>query len=78
MTTISSSTTTNRPSFHGAMSNDNHQLFQDDQIQRYDADTIKHHYGDSWKSLASNVREIAQPDGSIVKGIRPISRFQSR
>ncbi len=50
------------------MSNPNDQLFDDEQIQRYDADTIKNRYGESWKNFASNVREITQPDGSIVKG----------
>ncbi len=52
------------------MSNQNDRLFHDEQIQRFDADTIKNRYGSSWKNFASNVREIAQPDGSIVKGIR--------
>jgi hypothetical protein len=62
-------TTSKTQSFYSAMSNPNDQLFDDEQIQRYDADTIKNRYGESWKNFASNVREITQPDGSIVKGI---------
>ena len=38
-------------------------------IPRFDADTIKNRYGDNWKNFASNVREITQQDGSIIKGI---------
>ena len=44
------------------------QLFSDDQIARYDADTIKHRYGDNWRNYASNIREIKQADGTIVRG----------
>jgi hypothetical protein len=50
------------------MHNHDDQLFADEQIQRYDADTIKHRYGDNWRNYASNVREITQADGSIIKG----------
>lgn len=50
------------------MSNNDEQLFADEQIQRYDADTIKHRYGENWRNYASNVREIKQADGSIVRG----------
>ena len=50
------------------MSTQNDRLFQDEQIQRYDANTIRDRYGDNWKSLVSNVREVTQPDGSVVKG----------
>lgn len=42
--------------------------FYDDDIQRFDADTIRNRYGDNWKNLATNVREVTQPDGSIIKG----------
>jgi hypothetical protein len=51
------------------MPNQDDHLFNDEQIQRFDADTIKNRYGENWKIFASNVREIPQPDGSIVKGI---------
>jgi len=51
------------------MPNQDDQLFNDEQIQRFDADTIKNRYGENWKNFASNIREITQPDGSIVKGI---------
>lgn len=50
------------------MPNEDEQLFDDEQIQRFDADTIRNRYGDNWKHLASNVRQVTQPDGSIVKG----------
>jgi hypothetical protein len=51
------------------MPNQDDHLFYDEQIQRYDADTIKNRYGNNWKNFTSSVREITQPDGSIVKGI---------
>jgi hypothetical protein len=62
-------TTANTQSFYSTMPNQNDRLFHDEQIQRFDADTIKNRYGSNWKNFASNVREITQPDGSIVKGI---------
>ncbi len=62
-------TTTNTQSYYSTMPNQDDQLFNDEQIQRFDADTIKNRYGENWKNFASNVREITQPDGSIVKGI---------
>ena len=51
------------------MAHEDEQLFNDEQIQRFDADTIRNRYGDNWKNFASNVREVTQPDGSIVKGL---------
>ena len=63
------STTNQRAPFY-TTSNSNDRLFQDEQIQRFDADTIQNRYGENWRTFASNVREIAQPDGSIVKGLR--------
>jgi len=62
-------TTTNTQSYYSTMPNQDDQLFNDEQIQRFDADTIKNRYGENWKNFASNIREITQPDGSIVKGI---------
>ena len=47
---------------------DDEQLFSDEQIQRFDAETIKHRFGDNWRNYASNVREVKQADGSIVRG----------
>jgi hypothetical protein len=62
----------NTPLFYSTMNNNNNnndeQLFSDEQIQRYDADTIKHRFGDNWRNYASNVREVKQADGSIVRG----------
>ncbi|CAF0858533.1 unnamed protein product [Adineta steineri] len=54
---------------YSAMHNNNNddQLFSDDQIARYDADTIKNRYGDNWRNYASNIREIKQADGTIVR-----------
>jgi hypothetical protein len=59
---------TNPQPFYPSMNNNDDQIFSDEQIQRYDADTIKHRYGDNWRNYASNVREIKQADGSIVRG----------
>jgi hypothetical protein len=65
-------TTTNTQSFYSTMPTQDNQLFYDEQIQRFDADTIKSRYGKNWKNFATNVREVTQPDGSIVKGIEQI------
>ena len=46
---------------------DDEQFYNDD-IQRFDAHTIRNRYGDKRKNLATNVREVTQPDGSIIKG----------
>ncbi len=62
-------TTINTQSFYSTMQNGDDNLFNDEQIQRFDADTIKNRYGENWKKFASNVREVTQPDGSIIKGI---------
>ncbi|CAF2409453.1 unnamed protein product [Rotaria sp. Silwood2] len=61
-------TRTNPQSFYSSAHNNDDQLFANEQIQRYDADTIKNRYGDNWRNYASNVREIKQADGSIVRG----------
>ena len=61
-------TKTNPQSFYSSMYTNDDQLFANEQIQRYDADTIKNRYGDNWRNYASNVREIKQADGSIVRG----------
>ncbi|CAF0732430.1 unnamed protein product [Adineta steineri] len=60
-------TTANTQGYYPTMQNQDDSLFYDDQIQRFDADTIKNRYGSNWKNFATNVREITQPDGSIVK-----------
>ncbi|CAF0878284.1 unnamed protein product [Rotaria sp. Silwood1] len=60
-------TRTNPQSFYSSEHNNDEQLFANEQIQRYDADTIKNRYGDNWRNYASNVREIKQADGSIVR-----------
>lgn len=61
-------TTENLQRFHSAFPNENDGVFHDQSIQRFDAETIKNRYGTSWKNFASNVREVTQPDGSIIKG----------
>ncbi len=43
------------------------QLFEDDEVERFDADTYKQKYGDRWKRLASSVRDIVQPDGTVIR-----------
>ncbi|CAF1231203.1 unnamed protein product [Adineta ricciae] len=68
MTAATTTTTSmNTQQYYSTMQNQDDSLFYDDQIQRYDADTIKNRYGSNWKNFVSNVREIKQPDGSIVK-----------
>lgn len=62
-------TTTNTQLFYSTMPDSNDNLFDDTKIERFDADTIRNRYGNHWKNFASNVREIVQPDGSIIKGI---------
>ena len=64
--------TTNIQSSYSTMPTEDDQLFYDEQIQRFDADTIRNRFGDNWKNFATNVREVTQPDGSIVKGIEQI------
>ncbi|CAF3521163.1 unnamed protein product [Rotaria socialis] len=49
------------------MPSQDNSLFEDKNIQRFDSDTIKNRYGNNWRNFASNVREITQPDGSIIK-----------
>lgn len=53
---------------YASMNQTDEQLFADEQIQRYDAETIKRRYGEHWRNYASNVREIKQADGSIIRG----------
>lgn len=60
---------------YAAMNQTDEQLFADEQIQRYDADTIKRRYGENWRNYASNMREIKQADGSIVRGNTKISNI---
>jgi hypothetical protein len=64
--------TTNTQLSYSTMPTEDDQLFYDEQIQRFDADTIRNRYGENWKNFASNVREVTQPDGSIIKGIEQI------
>ncbi|CAF4159118.1 unnamed protein product [Rotaria sp. Silwood2] len=60
-------TATNPQSYYSKMPNEDSNVFDDKTIQRFDAETIKNRYGNNWKNFASNVREIVQPDGSIIK-----------
>lgn len=39
----------------------------DEDVQRYEADSYKQKYGDRWKKLASSVRDVVQPDGTIIR-----------
>ena len=39
----------------------------DEDVQRFEADSYREKYGDRWKKLASSVRDVVQPDGSIVR-----------
>jgi hypothetical protein len=62
------STKANLQTSYPSMCNTDDQLFSDEHIMRYDADTIKHRYGENWRNYASNIREIKQADGTIVRG----------
>lgn len=42
-------------------------IYDEDDVQRYDADTYRQKYGDRWKKLASSVRDVVQPDGTIIR-----------
>lgn len=50
-----------------ANSNSAEQLFDDDDVARFDAETYKIKYGDRWKRLASSVRDIVQSDGTVIR-----------
>ena len=62
-------TTTHMQSFHSIIPNEDKNLFDNEHIERLDADTMTTRYGTKWKYFASNVREITRADGSIIKGI---------
>lgn len=59
----------NTQPLYSTMSNRDDNLFNDENIQRFDVDTIKNCYGNDWRNFVTNVREVTQPDGSIIKGI---------
>ncbi|CAF0759359.1 unnamed protein product [Brachionus calyciflorus] len=42
-------------------------IFDEDDVERYDADTYRQKYGDRWKKFASSVRDVVQPDGTVVR-----------
>ena len=42
-------------------------VFADEEVQRFDADSYKEKYGDRWKKLATTVRDVVQPDGTIIR-----------
>ena len=46
---------------------DNDDAYEDEDVQRYEADSYKLKYGDKWKRLASSVRDVLQPDGTIIR-----------
>lgn len=39
----------------------------DEEVQRFDADSYRKKYGDRWKKFASTVRDVVQPDGTIIR-----------
>lgn len=39
----------------------------DEEVQRFDADSYRQKYGDRWKKYASMVRDVVQPDGTIIR-----------
>ena len=36
-------------------------------MQRYEATEYKQRYGERWKKLATSVRDVVQPDGTIIR-----------
>ncbi|RNA11304.1 hypothetical protein BpHYR1_001582 [Brachionus plicatilis] len=42
-------------------------IFDEDDVERYDADTYRQKYGDKWKKFATTVRDVVQPDGTIIR-----------
>lgn len=42
-------------------------IFDEDEVEKYDADTYRQKYGDKWKKFASTVRDVVQPDGTIIR-----------
>jgi hypothetical protein len=42
-------------------------LFGDEDVQRFDADSYRQRYGDKWKKLATTVRDVVQSDGTIIR-----------
>lgn len=42
-------------------------IFEEDDVERYDADSYRKKYGDKWKKFASTVRDVVQPDGTIIR-----------
>jgi hypothetical protein len=43
------------------------QVFIDDEVQRFDADSYRQKYGERWKRLATSVRDVLQNDGTIIR-----------
>lgn len=42
-------------------------IFDEDDVERYDADTYRQKYGDKWKKFATTVRDVVQSDGTIIR-----------
>lgn len=47
--------------------NNYNQIFTDDDVQRFEATEYKQRYGEKWKKLATSVRDVVQPDGTIIR-----------
>jgi hypothetical protein len=61
------------PSFHHekiaetAEDVDDNEYLDDDEVKRFDAESYHQKYGDRWKKFASTIRDVPQPDGSIIR-----------
>lgn len=58
--------TSNPNSFVNSSAENYSQIFDDD-VQRYEATEYKQRYGERWKKLATSVRDVVQPDGTIIR-----------
>ena len=51
----------------GGSGDDLDEIFVDEDVQRFDADSYRRRFGDKWKKLASSVRDVVQSDGTIIR-----------
>ena len=67
---ITQSTINSQPQSSLTPTNNNNnynQIFTDDDVQRFEATEYKQRYGEKWKKLATSVRDVVQPDGTIIR-----------
>lgn len=55
-----------QPNVYNTSEHNYDQIFDED-VQRFEATEYKQRYGDRWKKLATSVRDVVQPDGTIIR-----------